>query len=128
MKNSWIVFRLDAKIKSQPIDIYFVLDVATGKVLSFETVQTELSQTQADMLLRIAKTKSTLEKIIITKGDPAELLVCLSANKLRINFETRSVLELEEFIIPVRRSFCEYLFSPSSLVGSDNASTGTVAI
>ncbi len=123
MKNAWIVSRLDTQINNQPVDIYFVLDVANGNILSFETVETELSQAQADMLLKIAKTKCSPEKIIIAKGDPAELLVHHSANKLRIAFETSSVLELEEFIIPIKRSFGEYFFSPSSLGCSDTTDT-----
>jgi tetratricopeptide (TPR) repeat protein len=124
MKNAWIVSRLDTQIKNQPVDIYFVLDVANGNILSFETVETELSQVQADMLLKVAKTKSSPEKVIIAKGDPAELLVHYSAKKLRIDFKTSSVLELEEFIIPIKRSFGEYFFSPSSL-GCSNNNTDT---
>lgn len=126
MKNAWIISRLDTQVKNQPIDIYFVLDIATDNILAFETVETELSQAQADMMLKVAKAKSCPDKIVIAKGDPAEPLVYKSAHKLRINFESCSALYLEEYLIPIRQSFGEYVFSPSSLLYSNNATTSDI--
>jgi len=123
MKNAWLIARVDTQIKNQPVDIYFVLDIATGNILAFEIVENELLQTQADMLLKIAKTRGFTDKVVIAKGDPAEPLLYRSAKKSCINFESRYALDLEEFIIPIKQSFREYFFSSSSLFCSDNTNT-----
>jgi tetratricopeptide (TPR) repeat protein len=117
VSEDWVIFRLDTQIKNQPVDIYMILDVLSDMLLAFKIVEDEILQKHADELLSeaLAKKGSTPNKLLLTKGEPAECVFRKSAEDIGINLELVAASHLEEFIVPCRRYFGEQFYSPSSL-------------
>jgi tetratricopeptide (TPR) repeat protein len=117
-KNSaWLIFRLDSAITDGPIDFYMVMNLPSGDIVTFETTETVLTQSQANKLLKEAKIKNVNlpNRIIITSGDPAEPLLRKAADKLGLAFEAIASVYLEDLTAPIKQSFGEHFYSPSSI-------------
>lgn len=117
LNNAWLIFRLDTQIKDKPVDIYVVMDLPSTMILTLSTIETELSQKQADNLLKEAKIKSNRKphRIILSKGDPAEPALLNTAKKMGISFESVPSAYLEDITAPVKEEFGKEFFSPSSI-------------
>lgn len=114
---AWLIFRLDSAITVGPIDFYMVMDLPSGDIVTFETTETVLTPSQANKLLKEAKIKNVKRpnRIIIASGDPAEPLFRKSADKLGLNFEAIASAYLEDLTAPLKQSFGEHFYSPSSV-------------
>ena len=124
--DAWLIFRVDAILKEQPIDIYILMDLPSEYIMAHELVLSELSQKLADKLLKEGKTKKgiTPQRLLLTTGDPAESCLRKSAEKLSMNLELVPSQYIDELVAPVKQSFGEHFFSPSS-VGYTNHNDGT---
>ncbi len=91
-ENLWAIFRFDAQITEEPanVDIYMILDTAQNLLLAHQITLTELSQEDVKQLIDQAKEKAKPNKLVITKGDPAEALVSQVAKQMAIPFEAVS--------------------------------------
>lgn len=114
---AWLVFRLDSEIADGPIDFYMVMDLPSGDIVTFETTETVLTQSQANKLFKEAKIKSDNlpDRIIIASGDPAESFIRKATDKLGLAFETIASVYLEDLTAPIKQSFGEDFYSPSSI-------------
>jgi hypothetical protein len=115
-QDAWLVFRLDTQIKDQPVDIYMIMDLPSTLILTLATVETELSQKQADQLLKEAKMKNNKipRRLILATGDPAESVLRKSAKSLHIGFDSVPSPYLEDLTAPFKEEFGKEFFSPSA--------------
>lgn len=117
-KNStWLIFRLDSQIADGPIDLYMVMDLPSGDIIMFEITEKMLTQSQANKLLKEAKLESINlpNRIIIASGDPAEPFIRKAADKLGLALESVASVYLDDLTAPIKQSFGEHFYSPSSL-------------
>lgn len=117
MNSAWLIFRLDSQIIDGPIDFYMVMDLPSGDIVTFETTETVLTQSQANKLLKEAKIKGVNlpNRIIIARGDPAESLLRKATDKLGLAFEAIASVYLEDLTAPIKQSFGEHFYSPSAI-------------
>lgn len=122
--EDWIVFRLDSQIKDQPVDIYLILDIASDELLAFQVVYDELSQQQADEFVSEAlRTGDAIPaKLLLTAGDPAELVLRKSVESVGIKLEAVAASEIEKFVAPYKLYFGKNFYSPSSLAYTEDGS------
>jgi tetratricopeptide (TPR) repeat protein len=115
--EAWLVFRIDTQVQEQPVDIYMLLDLPSNQVLIHETVVSELSQKQATQFLKqgLDKKGDTPSRILLTQGDPAESVLRKAAKNLNISLELVLAPYLEQLIAPIKKSFGQAFYSPSSL-------------
>ena len=115
--NAWLIFRLDTQVKDQPVDIYMVMDLPSTMILTLDTIETELSQKQANKLLREAKIKNSRKprRLILCKGDPAEVVLSNAAKKINMDFESVPSAYLEDLTAPIKKEFGKEFFSPSTI-------------
>lgn len=122
--DAWLICRIDSQVKNTPIDIYMVMNLPGGAILSFHAVENELSQTESNQLLQEAKIKKgTLpRRIIMANTDPAEFFLKMSAEKMQINFESMSAACLEDLTTRLKQAFCEYFSAAPAAddINSDN--------
>jgi tetratricopeptide (TPR) repeat protein len=121
-KEAWLIFRLDVFVQSQPLDIYTVMELPSGQLLAMEIVETELASTGAALLLKTAKKKAgySPQKILLSSPDPAETLLNQCAKTLHMHFECVAERYLYTLLAPVKKSFAERTFSPSSMGYADS--------
>lgn len=115
--EAWLVFRLDTQVQHQPIDIYMIMDLSSGAILCHDLIENTISQKDVDHLLQQAKSQNGNfpRCIFLAYGDPAEPFIDKLSKKLKINFESVPAHYLEELVAPVKKSFGEQFFSPSSI-------------
>lgn len=115
--STWLIFRLDSQIAEGPIDFYMVMDLPSGDVVTFVITETVLTQSQANKLLKEAKILcvNLPNRIIIERGDPAEPLIRKATDKLGLRFEAINSFYLEDLTAPIKQSFGEHFYSPSSI-------------
>jgi len=117
-KNAaWLIFRIDSQVQAEPIDIYMLMDLPSGNIMSHEIVVSVLSQKQADTLLKQGKQKkaSTPKRLLLAIGDPAEKFLRKSAKSLSMTLELVPASYLNDIVAPIKQSFGEHFYSPSSL-------------
>ncbi len=116
-KDAWLIFRVDTQVQHQPVDIYMVMDLPSGMIIAQEVIEDEMSQLQVDALFRAAKIKKGNMpcRMMITKGDPAEIHLKSLAQDLKIGFESVPAPYLEALVTPFKQSFGKEFFSPSTM-------------
>ena len=107
--NTWLIFRLDAFFEEAIVDIYVVMDLPSGMILSSALTETELSQKQVDKLLEqaLSKNKKAPTKILLSDPDPVRMFLEKSANNLGVKFEAVAARSLEDLVDPVKSAFAE---------------------
>lgn len=117
LNDTWLIFRLNSHVKHQPVDIYWLFDLSNEIILAIDIVEDQLSQSQANTLLKEAKLKSGQypQSLILTHGDPAEGVLAHAAKKLNIFFATAPAADFEDWIAPIKTEFGKAIFSPSSI-------------
>ena len=113
--DAWVICRVDSQVQAMPIDIYMVIDLPSGDILSFHIVETTPTQIEIEKLIKEASIKkgSLPRRLIIAKNDPAELLLETAAKNKKLNFEAIPAMYLEALTTPIKKSFAEHFFSPS---------------
>ena len=118
--NTWLIFRLDAFFEEAIVDIYVVMDLPSGMILSSELTETELSQKQVDKLLEQAlfKNKKAPTKILLAHPDPVQIFLEKTAENLGVGVESVPARSLEDLTDPVKSAFAEKF--ASSLLSRDD--------
>jgi len=119
--DAWLVLRLDAQVKDQAIDIYMTMDLPSGRLMAFQTIDTDVAEERhAQKLLAesFAQKRKWPKRILLTKGDPAEELLhkIVATHGGRLEAVPESMLE--ELVAPVKASYGQHVFSPSSMAYS----------
>lgn len=116
LNPTWLICRLDAQIQNQVLDIYFVVSLPTELILTYEIVPETISEQEVKNLINTAQKKLKLPKrIILAHGDPAEEQLLKISKQFGFELEVVPAPCLEDLIIPIKQSFGEVLFSPSSI-------------
>ncbi len=116
--DAWLLFRLDTQVKDQAIDVYMLMDLPNGVILGHEAVPDErLSPEQAAKLLDGGRSRKGTRprRLLLVKGDPAEDVFRACCTKLDMMFETVPAPHVEDLLAPVKESFGQQFFSPSSM-------------
>ena len=115
--EAWLVFRIDTQVQNQPVDIYILLDLPSNQILIHEIVISELSQKQSNQFLKtgLAKKGDKPLRILLAKGEPAESVLKISADDLNMKLELVPASCLEKLTAPLKQSFGQTFFSPSSV-------------
>lgn len=116
--DAWLVFRVDTQVKKEPVDIYMLMDLPNGILLSQEIATGEgLSLTQTEELLINGKTKkgSYPRRFFLAKGDPAEPALRSTADAFGLVLNLVPASQLEKLIVPVKGEFGKRFYSPLSL-------------
>lgn len=103
------------------MDVYMTMNLPSGKLISVQIVDTDYIQAQhAESLLHEARTKagSWPESMIIRKGDPAEVLLAQTCAQHQLELKCLPESYLEDLLTPVKQSYSQQVFSPSSVAYS----------
>ena len=77
-KDSWLIFRLDTQVADKSADVYMLMELPSGELLSSEiTLDEGLTPDQLQDFLQkaYAKTRYWPKKILVLKNDPIENLL-----------------------------------------------------
>lgn len=112
-----LICRIDSQVKNDPVDIYMVMDLPSGHILSFSVVVTTPAESDINKLLHdaILKKSSFPKRLLIANNDPAVQFVKKEAEVRQKDFESASPDALLELVAPVKESFGKQFFSPSSI-------------
>ncbi len=109
--NTWLIFRRDIFIQDDPMDIYIIMDLPSGLLLSYEIAETQLSQKQVESLLEKAlfKKGEAPKQILVANNDPIEPMLQRPAQNLRVTVKIVPAMHLEdlteEVVIPFHDKF-----------------------
>jgi tetratricopeptide (TPR) repeat protein len=117
-KTLWLIFRLDTQIADKSADVYMLMELPSGELLNSEVTLAEgLPSKQLKVFLQKAYEKKNYwpKNILVVKGDPIEKLIVKLTLPGSLQIEPCPASALENLIAPVKESFGEFCFSPSSL-------------
>jgi hypothetical protein len=117
-KDSWLIFRLDTQVADKSADVYMLMELPCGEILSSEvTIDEELTPDQLQDFLQKAYAKKGYwpKKVLVLKNDPIENALKELSLPPHFKTEPHPASTLEDLIAPVKESFGEFCFSPSSL-------------
>jgi len=103
--DAWLAFRLDAQIQHQAVDIYMLTDLPSGKLMSFQAVDTDVAEdrhVQALLDSAFDVKRQWPKRIILAKADPAEVPLRKVAAVRDIRLECVPEPQLEDLIAPVK--------------------------
>ena len=119
VKSGWIIFRIDTETEQDgPIDVYLVMDIASGCVLNVCTVVTVLSTEKAHSFLSVAceKAKGKLpSQIVFTKNDPDQAIIEAVCQQLQLTLTLVPAHVISELSREVREFFVAKFSSPSHI-------------
>jgi len=117
-REVWLVLRLDTQIEDQAADVYMLMELPSGMLISHAIALGEgLKKREARQFLQEAfsKTRYWPKRIFITKGDPVGRSLKALAAEHACAIETYPEAALEELISPVKGHFGQHVYSPSSV-------------
>lgn len=115
-KDTWLLFRLDAKIAEQFADIYFLMDLASHFIMCHEIFEHEPTQQDIDKLFKAAsKHKIIGKRVLLAIGDPVESLVKTWASKHQKTVEAVPQTILEPILLPIKEEFGKAFASTSTM-------------
>ncbi len=117
-KDSWLIFRLDTQVADKSADVYMLMELPYGEILSSEiTIDEGLTSDQLQEFLQKAYAKKRYwpKKILVLKNDPIEKSLKELSLPPHLKTEPHPASTLEDLIAPVKESFGKFCFSPSSL-------------
>lgn len=126
--EAWLIFRLDTKTTSGPVDIYTLMHLPSELILGHEVVDGYLSLEQASHLLQDGKNQSRRipYRILLASNDPAEPFIRSAANTLPMKVEPVSEYYFENLLAPIKHSFGKHFLSPAAMSCEDSRSHTTV--
>jgi hypothetical protein len=116
--DTWLAFRLDAQVQEKSVDVYMIMDLPNGKLIATQVIDTDyLQERHAKALLdgAHAKVNRWPKVIILIKSDPAEAFLQKVAATHDINLKSVPSPQLEDILDPVKRSYGQRMFSPSTM-------------
>ena len=115
-KDSWLIFRLDTQVADKSADVYMLMELPCGDIISHAvTIDEGLAPDKLQDFLQKAYDKKGYwpKKVLVLKNDPIESSLKELPPHLKIEPHPESALE--DLIAPVKESFGKFCFSPSSL-------------
>lgn len=114
--NAWLIFRVDAQVQDQPIDIYLLMHLPSGYIMAHEIVTDELTQSQADKLINKGKIemRAVPPRLLLSIGDPGENYLRKSAAAISMRLDLVPARSIEGLTDPLKREYREHLHSQSS--------------
>lgn len=114
--EAWLIFRLDARVANEYLDIYIVMHLPSGSILGHDIVDRDMSQQQSDCLFKKCTSLGRIpSRVLLTSNDPAESFFRHSAAVYTMTLETCPAPYLEDLISTVKKSFGEHFLSPSTI-------------
>ena len=114
--EAWLIFRLDARVANEYLDIYIVMHLPSEFILAHDIVERDMSQQQSnDLFNQCASLGRLPSRVLLTSGDPAEPFFRNSAATHAMTLETHAAPYLDDLISPVKKSFGEQFLSPSTI-------------
>lgn len=116
-KDSWLIFRLDTQVADKSADVYMLMELPRGELLSSEvTIDEGLTRNQLQDFLQKAYAKKRYwpKKVLVLKSDPIENLLKELPLPPHLKTEPHPASVFEDLIAPVKESFGKFCFSPSS--------------
>ena len=117
-KDSWLIFRLDTQVADKSADVYMLMELPCGEILSNEiTIDEGMTPDQLQEFLQKAYAKKRYwpKKVLVLKNDPIEKSLKELSLPPHLKTEPHPASALEDLIAPVKESFGKFCFSPSSL-------------
>ncbi len=114
--QAWLIFRIDIQIQNKSVDVYLIMDLPSEFIFAQEIVEDIISEQQITNLINKAQNTAKLPKrIIIAYGDPAQENLMQLSKQLNFELELTPAPYLEPLISPIKQSFGEHFFSPTSI-------------
>jgi len=114
--EAWIIFRLDARVANEYLDIYITMHLPSEFILGHDIVERDMSQQQSDRLFKQCASHGRLPlRVLLASGDPAESFFRNSAAAYSMKLEMHPAPYLENLISTVKKEFGENFFSPSTI-------------
>jgi tetratricopeptide (TPR) repeat protein len=116
--DAWLVLRLDAQVQDKSVDVYMTMDLPNGRIMAFQTIDSDMAEERhAKRLLEesFARKGQWPKRILLAKGDPVEGPLRANAAAHNVQIECVPQSQLEELIAPVKKSYGQQVFSPSSI-------------
>ena len=120
-KDSWLIIRLDTQVADKSADVYMLMELPNGELLSSKiSIDEGLTQDQLQDFLQkaYAKTKYWPKKVLVLKNDPIENSLKELSLSSHLKIESHPASALEDLIAPVKESFGKFCYSPSSVFPS----------
>ena len=117
-RDVWMVLRMDTQIEDQAADVYMLMELPSGLLLSHAiTIKEGLKKQEAQEFFQTAffKEKYWPKRIFIMKGDPVERSLKAIAAEHASAIEAYPAAALETLVAPVKETFGQHVYSPSSL-------------
>lgn len=119
--EAWLFFRVDVFVQSQPIDIYFMIDIASSYVFGQAMVEGDLPKESEikDILKSASNLTHRWPKILYcVANDPAEALFRKISLERGIKFASAQEASVEFVLGPFKKEFSQTFFSPLGVAGS----------
>ncbi len=116
--DAWLVLRLDAQVQDKSVDVYMTMDLPNGMILAFQTIDSDVAEERHGKRLleeSFARKGQWPKRILLAKGDPVESVLRTHAAPYNVQIECVPQSQLEELIAPVKKSYGQRAFSPSSI-------------
>ena len=120
-KDTWLIFRLDTQVADQSADVYMLMELPYGEIISTEIAIDEgLTKDKLQDFLQKAYAKKRYwpKKVLVLKNDPIENTLKEISLPTHLKTEPHPASAFDDLLAPVKESFGEFCFSPSSLFSS----------
>ncbi|MCP4717746.1 MAG: tetratricopeptide repeat protein [Deltaproteobacteria bacterium] len=117
-QEAWLLFRLDTQVAEKSADVYMLMELSGGDLIASEaTLDEGLTPQQLQSLLNQAHNKKAYwpKTLLLTKGDPVVHSFAKLPLPAGMALSPHPASAFEELIVPVKESFGEFCYSPSSL-------------
>jgi tetratricopeptide (TPR) repeat protein len=121
--GQWLIFRTDTQVRTNPVDIYVMLQVPTLYAYGFFLVQGERPKEKDIRELLNAGFKKDgrwTRRLTLPKGDPAEKTFREIAEPNGVKVEVQPIALLEPFAAPFKEDFARTAFSPAGMFSDAN--------
>lgn len=112
---AWFVFRVDAQIQRQMMDIYLVMDLPSEMILGHTIVEDTISAQQLEQLMRQTQKYQLPNRILLAHGDPVQEHLTQLCKQLGVALEMVPAPYLDQLTSEVKQDIARQFFSPSSI-------------
>lgn len=120
--GQWLVFRTDAQVRENPIDIYVMLQIPSLYAYGSFVVQGEQpkkSEVKALLNSAFRKDGSWARRLTLPKGDPAEIFFRQEAESHGVKVDVQPSAILQPFAAPFNYEFGKTTYSPSGMFNAN---------
>jgi hypothetical protein len=128
--GQWLVFRTDSQVKTNPIDIYVMVQIPSLYAYGYFAVQGECPKKSdvRDLLHRaFQKDGAWTKKLTLPKGDPCEKVFREIAEPHGVVVDLQPTALLEPYAAPFKSGLARTAFSPAEMFSDPNFKETTTA-